>query len=168
MKHHAIYPGSFDPLTFGHVNLVERALKIFETVTIAIASDSSKKTVFDLDERLEMIQKVFKDQKRVRVESFSGLLVDYVAKRSDAVVIRGIRSNVDFEYELALAQANKHLSSKMETIFMLTDTQFSFLSSSMIREIVALGGSTKGLLPDFIEKALAKKLAKSKIKQGAK
>jgi pantetheine-phosphate adenylyltransferase len=162
MKQHAIYPGSFDPLTFGHVNLVQRALGIFSTVTVAIASDSSKKTVFSLVERVEMIQKAFEGQSRVKVESFSGLLVDYVSKISDSVVIRGIRSNVDFEYELALAQANKHLNSKMETIFMLTDTEFSFLSSSMIREIVALGGSTKGLLPDFIEKALAEKLAKRK------
>jgi pantetheine-phosphate adenylyltransferase len=162
MKQHAIYPGSFDPLTYGHVNLVQRALGIFSTVTVAIASDSSKKTIFNLEERMDMIRKAFAGQSRVKVESFSGLLVNYVSQLPDSVVIRGIRSNVDFEYELALAQANKHLNAKMETIFMLTDTEFSFLSSSMIREIVALGGSTKGLLPDFIEKALAQKLAEAK------
>lgn len=158
MKQNAIYPGSFDPLTYGHINLVERALKIFSQVTIAIAEDSSKKTVFNLQERLLMIKKVFEGQNRVQVESFSGLLVDYVGRFPESVVIRGIRSNQDFEYELALAQANRHLSDKMETVFMLTDTQFSFLSSSMIREIVSLGGSTRGMLPDFIEEALAGKL----------
>jgi len=161
MKQHAIYAGSFDPLTNGHINLVERALKIFTKVTIAIAADSSKKMVFNLDERLQMIKKVFEKQPAVQVESFSGLLVKYMDTKSDAVIIRGIRSNLDFEYELALAQANKHLNSKLETIFMLTDTQFSFLSSSMIREIVSLGGDTKGLLPPEIEQALRKKLVRA-------
>lgn len=160
MKHHAIYAGSFDPLTNGHINLVERALKIFNQVTIAIAADSSKKMVFSLDERLQMIKKVFENQSAVKVETFSGLLVKYMDTKADAVIIRGIRSNVDFEYELALAQANKHLNPRLETVFMLTDTQFSFLSSSMIREIVSLGGDTRGLLPPEIEQALRKKLVK--------
>jgi len=160
MKQHAIYAGSFDPLTNGHIHLVERALKIFNHVTIAIAADSSKKMVFSLDERLQMIKKVFEKQPQVKVEPFSGLLVNYVDSKADAVVIRGIRSNVDFEYELALAQANKHLNPRLETVFMLTDTQFSFLSSSMIREIVSLGGDTRGLLPPEIEQALRKKLVK--------
>lgn len=158
MRQHAIYPGSFDPLTNGHIHLINRALDIFETVTVAIAKDSSKRTVFSLEERLSMVKKVFEKEDRVSVESFEGLLVDYVAKRPQAVVLRGIRTNVDFEYELSLAQANKHLNQKVETVFMLTDPQFSFLSSSMIREIVGLGGSTKGMLPDFIEKALHKAL----------
>jgi len=163
MKQHAIYAGSFDPLTNGHINLVERALKIFTKVTIAIAADTSKKMVFRLDERLGMIKKVFESQAEVHVESFSGLLVKYMDTKPDAVVMRGIRSNQDFEYELALAQANKHLNPRIETVFMLTDTQFSFLSSSMIREIVSLGGDTHGLLPPEIERALRAKLVKNSI-----
>lgn len=106
-----------------------------------------------------MIAEVFRDRPGVKVESFKGLLVDYVKTKTEHVVLRGIRSNIDFEYELALAQANKHLNPQMETIFMLTDVQYSFLSSSMIREIVSLGGSTNGMLPEFIEKRLAKKLS---------
>jgi len=158
VKTHCIYPGSFDPLSNGHINLVERALQIFESVTIAVAINVKKPTVFTLAERVEMIRKVFEGNSRVRVESFEGLLVDYVATKPKAVVMRGIRTNQDFEYELSITQANRHLSPTFETIFMMTDPQFSFLSSSMVREIVGLGGSTKGLLPDFIEEALKRKL----------
>jgi pantetheine-phosphate adenylyltransferase len=154
MKHHAIYPGSFDPLTNGHIHLVQRALQLFDRVTVAIAQNSSKPMVFDLEERILMLRKVFENESRVQVESFEGLLVNFVARFQDSVVIRGIRTNQDFEYELSLAQANKHLNKDFETIFMMTDPQFSFLSSSMIREIVSLGGSTKGMLPDFIEQRL--------------
>ena len=161
MKTHCIYPGSFDPLSNGHINLVERALQIFESVTIAVAINVKKPTVFTLAERVEMIRKVFEGNSRVRVESFEGLLVDYVATKPKAVVMRGIRTNQDFEYELSITQANRHLSPTFETIFMMTDPQFSFLSSSMVREIVGLGGSTKGLLPDFIEDALKRKLKSS-------
>lgn len=167
MKKHAIYPGTFDPLTNGHINIVERALNIFETVTLAIAINSSKPTVFDLETRKQMIQRAFKNHDRFKVESFEGLLVDYVATKKNCTVIRGIRTNIDFEYELALAQANRHLSKDFETIFMVTDPQFSFLSSTMIREIVALGGSTRGMLPAFIEDELKKKLAKKKKDSGA-
>jgi pantetheine-phosphate adenylyltransferase len=158
MKKHAIYPGSFDPLTHGHINLVERALSIFDTVTIAVAINTRKPNIFSLPERVSMIEKAFKGEERVRTESFEGLLVDLVAKRKNAVVIRGIRTNSDFEYELGIAQANRHLSPQFETIFMMTDPQYSFLSSSMIKEIVSLGGSTNGMLPAFIEDALRSKL----------
>lgn len=158
MKKHAVYPGSFDPLTQGHINVVERALSIFETVTIAVAINSSKPMVFNLEERVAMIERVFKTKDGIRVESFEGLLVDYVSKKKNCVVLRGIRTNIDFEYELAIAQANRHLSENFETVFMMTDPHFSFLSSSMIKEIVSLGGSTKGMLPQFIEDALKKRL----------
>ncbi len=162
MKKHAIYPGSFDPLTNGHINLVERALSIFETVSVAVAINTRKPSVFTLEERVLMIERVFKKNDRVKVESFEGLLVDWVAKRKNTVVIRGIRTNGDFEYELSIAQANRHLSGSFETVFMMTDPQFSFLSSSMIREIVSLGGSTNGMLPAFIEDALKDRLRKAK------
>ncbi|MBN8555505.1 MAG: pantetheine-phosphate adenylyltransferase [Deltaproteobacteria bacterium] len=158
MKKHAIYPGSFDPLSNGHINLVERALQIFESVTISVAINTKKPSVFGLEERVSMIEKVFEKNDRVRVESFEGLLVEYVQRKKNVIVIRGIRTNYDFEYELALAQANRHLSSTFETIFMMTDPQYSFLSSSMIREIIGLGGSTNGMLPAFIEKALKERL----------
>ncbi len=158
MKKNAIYPGTFDPLSHGHINLVERALSIFETVTVAVAVNVRKQTVFTLEERVEMIRRVFKSNSKVKVESFEGLLTEYVSKKSNSIVIRGIRTNQDFEYELGLAQANRHLSPTFETIFMMTDPQYSFLTSSMVREIVGLGGSTSGMLPDFIEKALQKKM----------
>jgi pantetheine-phosphate adenylyltransferase len=161
MKKHAIYPGSFDPLTNGHINLVERALSIFETVTIAVAINTRKPSVFSLEERVAMIEEVFEKNERVRVESFEGLLVNYAQKKKNVIVIRGIRTNSDFEYELAIAQANRHLSSVFETVFMMTDPQYAFLSSSMIREIVGLGGSTNGMLPAFIEKALKERLQES-------
>jgi len=164
MKPNAIYPGSFDPLTNGHINLVERALNIFESITIAIAQNSRKPKVFSMEERLQMIRKVFADSPRIKVESFEGLLVDYVANKDGYTVMRGIRTTEDFEYELSLAQANRHLRPEVETIFMMTDPQFSYLSSSMIREIVSLGGSTKGMLPDFIEDLLKKRLGEGKSK----
>ena len=160
MKKHVIYPGSFDPLTNGHINLVERALSIFETVTISVAINTKKPNVFTLEDRVSMIERVFKKNEKVTVESFEGLLVDYVAKKKNHIVMRGIRTNTDFEYELGIAQANRHLNSAFETVFMMTDPQFAFLSSSMIREIVSLGGSTNGMLPGFIEEALAKKLVR--------
>jgi len=163
MKKHAIYPGSFDPLSNGHINLIERALPIFETVTVAIAVNARKKTVFSLEEREEMIKEVFKKNDRVIVESFEGLLVDYVTKKKTSIVIRGIRTNSDFEYELSFAQANRHLTPNFESVFMMTDPQYSYLSSSMIREIVGLGGSTRGMLPDFIEEALRKRLKSQKL-----
>jgi len=159
MKKHAIYPGSFDPLSNGHINLVERALLIFETVTVAVAVNARKGAVFSLNERVTMIEKVFEKNPQVKVESFEGLLVDYVAKKKNVIVIRGIRTNSDFEYELSIAQANRHLNPQFESIFMMTDPQYSFLSSSMVREIVGLGGSTNGMLPSFIETALKKKLS---------
>jgi len=111
-----------------------------------------------------MIRKVFADSPRIKVESFEGLLVDYVANKDGYTVMRGIRTTEDFEYELSLAQANRHLRPEVETIFMMTDPQFSYLSSSMIREIVSLGGSTKGMLPDFIEDLLKKRLGEGKSK----
>jgi pantetheine-phosphate adenylyltransferase len=158
MKKNAIYPGSFDPLTNGHINLVERALRIFDTITISVAINTRKPNLFSLRERVAMIDRVFKNQERVKVDSFEGLLVDYVQKRKLAVVIRGIRTNSDFEYELGIAQANRHLSPSFETVFMMTDPQYAFLSSSMIKEIIGLGGSTNGMLPSFIEEALRKRL----------
>jgi len=161
MRHHAIYPGSFDPLTNGHINIVERAIGIFDSVTLAIAQNTSKPKVFSLEERMIQIKKVFDGKERVFVESFEGLLVDYVRRKQSTIVIRGIRTNLDYEYELALAQANKHLDGNVETIFMVTDPQYSYLSSSMIREIVSLGGSTKGMLPDFIERELAERLRRT-------
>src|SRR5690606_30753585 len=140
MKKQAIYPGSFDPLTNGHINVIRRALLIFDSVIVGVAVNTSKRKVFSLEERKQMIERVFEDEPRVIVDPFAGLLVDYVAQKKNAIVIRGIRTNTDFEYELGMAQANRHLRKDFETIFMVTDPEYSFLSSSMIREIIALGG----------------------------
>ncbi len=154
----AIYPGTFDPLTMGHVNIIERGLNIFDEIIVAIAFNSAKKTLFTEEERLAQIRSVFKDNPRVRVDRFEGLLVDY-ARRLDAhAALRGIRTVSDYEYEFQMALANKRLYPAMETIFMMTDGAYSYLSSTIIKEIVRFGGSVDGMVPDPINDELKKKL----------
>ena len=130
----AIYPGSFDPLTNGHVSIVRRGLKLFQTVVVAVARDSGKTPLFTLDERVAMIREVFKDEPRVQVDSFSGLLVDYVSRRGAGAVLRGMRAVSDFEYEFQLALMNRRLSRDIETVFLMTDYKWMYISSSIIKE----------------------------------
>ena len=142
-----IYPGTFDPITLGHVNVAQRGLRIFDTVTIACTQGTEKNTMFSQSERTEMLKSIFSSEPRIEVDAFKGLLVDYMAKRSVTTILRGIRSVEDFEYEYQMTHANQALDSRVETVFMLTDGKFGHLSSSLIKEIAALGGNIDSMVP---------------------
>ncbi|GAB6162828.1 pantetheine-phosphate adenylyltransferase [Desulfothermus naphthae] len=144
----AIYPGTFDPLTNGHISIVRRALDIFDTVVLAIAIDTPKTPLFSLEERLEMAKTVFENKPRVIVESFSGLLVDYVEKKGAKVILRGLRAISDFEYEFQMALMNRRLKRDVHTLFMMTDYKWLYTSSSIIKETVNAGGDVQGLVPE--------------------
>lgn len=154
----AIYPGSFDPLTMGHVNIIERGLHVFDKIVVAIAHNTAKKTVFTEAERIEHLRLVFKDNDRVSVDRFEGLLVHYAQKVGAGAVLRGIRTVSDYEYEFQMALANKRLYPEMETLFMMTDGAYSYLSSSIIKEIIRFGGSAEGMVPPAIADQLKRKL----------
>jgi len=158
----AIYPGSFDPITYGHINIVERALKIFDTIIVAVAINASKKTVFTDKERVAMIKDIFQNEPRVEVDSFRGLLVDYVRRKRAKAILRGIRTVTDFDYEFQMALANKSLDPNVEQIFMMTEGNYLYYSSSIIKEIVSLGGSVREMVPEIVEKGLREKLFKGK------
>ena len=143
----AIYPGSFDPFTRGHLNIIERGVKVFDKVVVAVAHNTLKKTIFTLDERVQILKTIFDGRKDVEVDYFDGLLVDYAQKLGTNVVLRGMRTVSDFEYELQMALANKTLNAELETVFMVTDSEFSHISSSVIKEIVTLKGSAHAYDP---------------------
>ncbi len=158
MKTSAIYPGSFDPLTLGHLNIIERGAQVFDEITVAVAKKISKKAIFSSEERVEMVRSAVENKGNVRVESFDGLLMNYASEKGIKMIIRGMRNVSDFEYEFQMATANRSLNPAVETVFMVTDSNYSYISSSLIKEIVALGGSAEGLIPDFVEKNLREKL----------
>lgn len=158
----AIYPGSFDPFTRGHQNVIERGLKVFSKIIVAVANNTSKSTTFTVKERVNIIKGLFKNRPEIIVDSFQGLLVDYAGKMGTNVFLRGMRSVSDFEYELQMALANKTLNPNIETVFIVTDSEFSHISSSLIREIIVLGGSVKNMVPDIVEKKLRVKLIPGK------
>lgn len=162
----AIYPGSFDPVTFGHVNVVKRALKIFDKIVVAVAINTTKRGTFTINERVRMLKAVFKDEKNVEVDSFSGLLVDYVRKRGGQAILRGIRTVTDFDYEFQMALANKSLDPNVEQVFMMTEGKYLYQSSSIIKEIISLGGSPTDMVPKIVENNLRKKLYKPKNRKG--
>jgi len=157
----AVYPGSFDPFTRGHMNIIDRGIKVFDKVIVAVAHNKSKNTIFTLEERVQILQTLFEGRKDVEVDSFEGLLVDYVVKRGTNVVLRGMRTVSDFEYELQMALANKTLNNEVETVFMVTDSEFSHISSSVIKEVVSLNGSASHMVPDIVESKLRDKLLNS-------
>ena len=157
----AIYPGSFDPFTRGHMNIIDRGIKVFDKVIVAVAHNKSKNTMFTLEERVEILNSLFEGRSDVEVDSFEGLLVDYVVKRGTNVVLRGMRTVSDFEYELQMALANKTLNDGVETVFMVTDSEYSHISSSVIKEVVSLNGSASHMVPDIVEAKLRDKLIKS-------
>jgi pantetheine-phosphate adenylyltransferase len=162
MRRVAIYPGSFDPFTNGHINIIERGIKVFDNIIVAVAHNISKKTTFTLEERVEIIQELFKDRHDVKVDYFEGLLVDYARKIKVNTVLRGMRTVSDFEYELQMALSNKTLYPQLDTIFMVTEGTYSHISSSLIKEIITLGGSAKGMVPELVEKRLREKLLKNR------
>jgi pantetheine-phosphate adenylyltransferase len=158
----AIYPGSFDPITNGHVDLVKRTLRVFDRVIIAIATNPEKdRSLFTLDERLQMVREVFKRMKgRVRADFFQGLLVDYAERKRAKVVIRGLRAISDFEYEFQMAMMNHRLKPKLETLFMMTGESEFYISSRLVKEVASLGGDVTGLVPLNVFKKLEAKFAK--------
>ena len=156
----AIYPGSFDPVTLGHVDIVERSLQLFDRVIVLIAESAQKKSLFSLSERKEMLQEVLKEHERVTVDSCSGLLVDYAAQKKASAIIRGLRAISDFEYEFQMAAMNKRLMPSIDTIFMMTSENYFFVSSHLTKEVSSLGGSLTDIVPPLIEKRLKEKFKK--------
>jgi pantetheine-phosphate adenylyltransferase len=155
----AVYPGSFDPLTNGHVDIIERGARLFDRIIVAILVNAEKSPLFTMAERVEIARKVFKDHANVEVDTFEGLLVDYVAKRQANVIVRGLRAVSDFEYEFQMALMNRRLNSKIETVFMMPADQYSYISSRLIKEVFALGGQVHGLVPELVETRLREKQA---------
>jgi len=156
----AIYPGTFDPITNGHIDLVERGLKIVDKVVIAVAEYSGKTTLFTMEERLEMIGQIFRDNPRVDVGSFSGLLVDYARELGATLVLRGLRAVSDFEHEFQMALMNRNLYPSIETIFMMPRLRYTFTSSSSVKEVAALGGSVSDLVPPIVERRLNENISR--------
>lgn len=155
----AVYPGSFDPITYGHLDIIDRALRIFDKVIVAVASNSAKHALFQIDERLELIRSVLAGNERVKVDTFDGLLVDYVVSQEATVIIRGLRAVSDFEYEFQLAQINRGITLEVETLFMMTSVPYSYLSSSVVKEISSLKGPVDTLVPPLVKTALEKKFS---------
>lgn len=155
----AIYPGSFDPLTNGHLDLIERGSKIFEELIVAILRNPEKDPLFTVTERREMLEQMLKPFHNVRVDIFEGLLVDYAMKKDAKAVLRGIRAISDYEYELQMALMNRKLQPQLETVFMMPAEAYSYLSSRLVKEIFRLGGSVRGLVPELVEQKLREKFA---------
>lgn len=162
MKKIVIYPGSFDPITYGHLDIIKRALKISDKVIVAVAHNTEKKPLFSVEERVSMLKKAAKGLKGVEVEDFDGLVVEYVRKKGARVVIRGLRMISDFEYEFQMALTNRKLANDIETIFMMPSELYSYLSSKLIKEAATLGASLKGFVPRFVELAIKEKLTLNK------
>jgi pantetheine-phosphate adenylyltransferase len=154
MDTRAVYPGSFDPVTNGHIDLIERGAALFDTVIIAILSNTEKSPLFTVDERAQMLNEAVQRLENVTVTSFEGLLVDFVEQVNASVIVRGIRAVSDYEYELQMALMNRRLSNKVETVFMLPAESYSFLSSKLVKEIAQHGGSIRGFVPLEVEKRL--------------
>ena len=159
-RHIAIYPGSFDPFTNGHMDIVNRGLQIFETVIIAVASNSEKNSLFSIDERVAMIRKLVDGNPRLQVETFKGLLVDYVVAKEARVILRGLRAVTDFEFEFQLAQMNHTVCERVETLFMMTSPECAYLSSSIVKEVGRLNGDISKFVPPLVRDELVKKFTK--------
>lgn len=149
-KRIAIYPGTFDPLTNGHVNIIRRALRLFDKVIVAVAADTGKTPLFSLNERVDMAEKVFARESDIVVEPFQGLLVDYVASRNAQTVLRGLRAVSDFEYEFQISLMNRKLRPDIETLFLIADYRWLYISSTIVKTVASLGGDVRGLVPDHV------------------
>ena len=155
----AIYPGSFDPLTNGHVDIISRGARLFDRIVVAIAVNAEKAPLFSTTERVQIAQAVFRTQPSVEVDTFDGLLVDYVARRKANVIVRGLRAVSDFEFEFQMALMNRRLNGAIETVFMMPAEQYTYISSRLIKEVFALGGQVQGLVPDMVEERLREKVS---------
>jgi pantetheine-phosphate adenylyltransferase len=161
----AIYPGSFDPLTNGHVDIIHRGARLFDRIVIAVLINLEKAPLFTVPERVEIARNAFRDMPNVEVDTFDGLLVDYARKKKAGVIVRGLRAVSDFEYEMQMALMNRRLNGEVETVFMMPAEPYTYVSSRLVKEVVALGGSVHGLVPDSVETRLReKKLARETLR----
>jgi pantetheine-phosphate adenylyltransferase len=156
----AVYPGTFDPITNGHCDVVWRGLKLFDEIIVAIAKNGSKDPLFTVEERLDMVRKTFEDVPNIEVDSFDGLLVDYVVHRGADTILRGLRAVSDFEYEFQLGLMNRKLNKDVQTVFLMTGLRWIFISSSIIKEAARFGGNTQGMVPDIVHEKLKERFGK--------
>ena len=161
----AVYPGSFDPLTNGHVDIISRGTRVFDRIIVAILVNAEKAPLFSMDERIEIAREVFKAHQNVEVDTFDGLLVDYVERRQAQVIVRGLRAVSDFEFEFQMALMNQRLKPQIETVFMMPAEQYTYISSRLIKEVFALGGRVHGLVPDMVEERLRNKVSGSRPRE---
>jgi pantetheine-phosphate adenylyltransferase len=161
----AVYPGSFDPLTNGHVDIIRRGSRLFDRIVVAILINVEKAPLFTIPERVEIAREVFRGSSNVEVDTFDGLLVDYARGKRASVIVRGLRAVSDFEYELQMALMNRRLNPEVETVFMMPAEPYTYVSSRLVKEVVALGGSVHGLVPEIVERRLReKKLARETLR----
>lgn len=153
----AIYPGSFDPVTFGHIDIIKRAAKVFEHLTVAVLNNKVKSPLFSVEERVMMLREVCKDLPNVTIDSFSGLLADYAVKSNADVVIRGLRAITDFEYELQMAQTNRKISEKVDTVFLTTSLEYAYLSSTTVKEVASFGKDVTQFVPECVAERIYEK-----------
>ncbi|MDR3175938.1 MAG: pantetheine-phosphate adenylyltransferase [Desulfovibrio sp.] len=153
----AVYPGTFDPLTNGHASIIRRACSIFDTVVVAVANDTPKNTLFTVEERVDMVRDSFADDPRVETESFAGLTVDYAERRGARVIVRGLRAVSDFEYEFQLTLLNRKMKRHVQTIFLMADYQWLYISSTVVKAAARLGGDVRGLVPDIVYSRMREK-----------
>lgn len=160
MKHVAVYPGTFDPVTNGHIDLVERSLRIFDQVIVAVAENPKKTPLFSLDERIAMFKAATTNYQNVVIEGFDGLLVEYIKRKNAAAIIRGLRAVSDFEYEMQMALMNRRLDSAIETVFLMPNEEYSFITSTIVKEAASYGGDVSSLVPQIVVEKLKKKFGK--------
>ena len=161
-KQIAVYPGSFDPITYGHLDIIERGLEVFDEIVVAVAQNIDKKGLFTTAERVSLIRAAVGDNPRVKADTFEGLLVDYVVAQGARVILRGLRAVSDFEYEFQIAQMNHNLRREVETLFMMTSVPYGYLSSSIVKEVASLHGPVETLVPPPVHKALTEKYSRSR------
>jgi pantetheine-phosphate adenylyltransferase len=153
----AVYPGSFDPLTMGHVDIIHRGSRLFDRIIVAVLINADKAPLFTVTERVEIVREVFRDRANVEVDTFDGLLVEYARRKQANLIVRGLRAVSDFEYEMQMALMNRSLNQEVETIFMMPAERYTYVSSRLVKEVVSLGGSVKGIVPEIVERRLREK-----------
>jgi pantetheine-phosphate adenylyltransferase len=156
----AVYPGSFDPITNGHVDIIARGARLFDRIVVAILVNPDKQPLFSVEERVETAREVFRDEPKVEVDVFQGLLIDFARQHRASVIVRGLRAVSDFEYEFQMALMNRRLASDIETVFMMPAEAYTYISSRLVREVFTLGGAIKGLVPEAVEARLRRKFAR--------
>lgn len=154
----AVYPGTFDPVTYGHIDLIRRAAGVFDTLVVGVLKNYTKKPLFDIPERMDMLREVTRDLTNIKITSFEGLVVDFCREEEASVIVRGVRSFSDFEFELVMAQTNRKLSPDVETMFLTTSPEYSYVSSSAVRELIAFDGDFTAFVPESVQERIYRKL----------